>query len=186
MSRKGGGGSGSCCSQLIGPTSTTLMGERIVEAYLCQASWFDEAQRASGDSFSRNLVANERRTRTQGTVGRMSFWSSARNHCAPVVSPDGGDSCNRTAGGVVTRFTRADLTLAALTAPIWRPSEHPTRWPAEALYPGLGAEVDGRAVALSHSRSRPAHLSRAPARHGTRRLCRGMTTTGGQGGEPGF
>ena len=45
--------------------------------------------------------------------------------------------CNRTAGGVVTRFTRADLTLAALTAPIWRPSEHPTRWPAEALYPDL-------------------------------------------------
>ena len=35
------------------------------------------------------------------------------------------------------RFTRADLTLAALTAPIWRPSEHPTRWPAEALYPDV-------------------------------------------------
>jgi len=32
-------------------------------------------------------------------------------------------------------FTRADLTLAALTAPIWRPAEHPTRWPSEALYP---------------------------------------------------
>ena len=35
------------------------------------------------------------------------------------------------------RFTRADLTLAALTAPIWRISEHPTRWPAEALYPDV-------------------------------------------------
>jgi glutathione S-transferase len=35
------------------------------------------------------------------------------------------------------RFTRADLTLAALTAPIWRPSEHPTRWPSEALYPDV-------------------------------------------------
>jgi glutathione S-transferase len=32
-------------------------------------------------------------------------------------------------------FTRADLTLAALTAPIWRPAEHSTPWPARALYP---------------------------------------------------
>jgi glutathione S-transferase len=35
------------------------------------------------------------------------------------------------------RFTRADLTLAALTAPIWRPPEHPTRWPSESLYPDV-------------------------------------------------
>ena len=28
------------------------------------------------------------------------------------------------------RFTRADLTLAALTAPMWDPPEHPTRWPS--------------------------------------------------------
>jgi glutathione S-transferase len=35
------------------------------------------------------------------------------------------------------RFTRADLTLAALTAPMWRPPEHPTRWPAESLYPDV-------------------------------------------------
>lgn len=34
-------------------------------------------------------------------------------------------------------FTRADLTLAALTAPLWRPPEHPTRWPAESLYPDV-------------------------------------------------
>jgi len=33
------------------------------------------------------------------------------------------------------RFTRADLTLAALAAPICRPSEHPTCWPSESLYP---------------------------------------------------
>jgi len=35
------------------------------------------------------------------------------------------------------RFTRADLTLAALTAPMWRPAEHPTRWPPESLYPDV-------------------------------------------------
>jgi glutathione S-transferase len=35
------------------------------------------------------------------------------------------------------RFTRADLALAALTAPMWRPPEHPTRWPAESLYPDV-------------------------------------------------
>lgn len=35
------------------------------------------------------------------------------------------------------RFTRADLTLAALTAPMWRPPEHPTQWPSESLYPDV-------------------------------------------------
>ena len=34
-----------------------------------------------------------------------------------------------------TRFSRADLTLAALAAPMWRPEEHPTRWPPPELYP---------------------------------------------------
>jgi hypothetical protein len=56
MSRKGGGGSGSCCSQLIGPTRTTLMGETIIEQYLCQACWSGDAQSAAGDWFSTNLV----------------------------------------------------------------------------------------------------------------------------------
>jgi glutathione S-transferase len=33
------------------------------------------------------------------------------------------------------RFTRADLTLAALLAPMVRPAEHSTRWPSESLLP---------------------------------------------------
>jgi glutathione S-transferase len=33
------------------------------------------------------------------------------------------------------RFTRADLTLAALAAPTWRPPEHSTHWPPDELYP---------------------------------------------------
>ena len=33
------------------------------------------------------------------------------------------------------RFSRADLTLAALAAPTWRPPEHPTYWPPDELYP---------------------------------------------------
>jgi glutathione S-transferase len=33
------------------------------------------------------------------------------------------------------RFTRADLTVAALLAPMFRPAEHSTRWPAESLAP---------------------------------------------------
>lgn len=32
-------------------------------------------------------------------------------------------------------FTRADLTLAALTAPMWQPLEHSTRWPSQDLVP---------------------------------------------------
>jgi glutathione S-transferase len=32
-------------------------------------------------------------------------------------------------------FSRADITLAALTAPIWSPGEHPLRWPAAERYP---------------------------------------------------
>jgi glutathione S-transferase len=45
------------------------------------------------------------------------------------------------------RFSRADLTLAALMAPMWKPKEHSTRWPPEALYPPaigvLGAQFAG-------------------------------------------
>ena len=33
------------------------------------------------------------------------------------------------------RFSRADLTLAALTAPMWRPDQHPISWPSTELYP---------------------------------------------------
>jgi|KBSSwiStaDraftv2_1062776.scaffolds.fasta_scaffold76394_2 glutathione S-transferase len=33
------------------------------------------------------------------------------------------------------RFSRADLTLAALAAPTWRPPQHSTRWPPDDLYP---------------------------------------------------
>ena len=33
------------------------------------------------------------------------------------------------------RFSRADLTLAALAAPTWRPPEHSTNWPPDELYP---------------------------------------------------
>ena len=33
------------------------------------------------------------------------------------------------------RFSRADLTLAALSAPIWHPPEHPTRFPDPARFP---------------------------------------------------
>jgi glutathione S-transferase len=32
-------------------------------------------------------------------------------------------------------FGRADLTLAALAAPLWDPPEHPTRWPSADAYP---------------------------------------------------
>jgi glutathione S-transferase len=42
------------------------------------------------------------------------------------------------AGGsylVGNRFSRADLTLAALSAPMWEPEQHPTRWPSRELYP---------------------------------------------------
>jgi glutathione S-transferase len=46
------------------------------------------------------------------------------------------------------RFSRADLTLAALIAPLWAPPEHCTRWPPEDLYPQdlreLRARLAGR------------------------------------------
>ena len=51
------------------------------------------------------------------------------------------------------RFGRADLTLAALAAPLWRPPEHSTRWPPDEAYPArlreLRAEL-GRWRARDH------------------------------------
>ena len=45
------------------------------------------------------------------------------------------------------RFGRADLTLAALAAPLWGPPEHSTRWPPDEAYPArlqeLRAELGG-------------------------------------------
>ena len=51
------------------------------------------------------------------------------------------------------RFGRADLTLAALAAPLWRPPEHSMRWPPDEAYPArlreLRAEL-GRWRARDH------------------------------------
>jgi hypothetical protein len=51
------------------------------------------------------------------------------------------------------RFGRADLTLAALAAPLWHPPEHCTRWPPDEAYPAplreLRAEL-GRWRARDH------------------------------------
>jgi glutathione S-transferase len=44
------------------------------------------------------------------------------------------------------RFSRADLTLAALAAPMFDPPEHSTRWPAASLYPPRVAELRQRFV----------------------------------------
>jgi len=44
------------------------------------------------------------------------------------------------------RFSRADLTLAALAAPMFDPPEHPTHWPAPSLYPPRVAELRQRFV----------------------------------------
>ena len=75
------------------------------------------------------------------------------------------------------RFTRADLTLAALTAPIWRPSEHPTQWPAKALYPDL---LQRWMDELSRSPIRE-HVLRMYREHrrATPRAAPAMTTTPG-------
>jgi glutathione S-transferase len=51
------------------------------------------------------------------------------------------------------RFSRADLTLAALAAPLWLPPEHPTRWPPAELYPPVlqrRREELGRHLAREH------------------------------------
>jgi len=42
------------------------------------------------------------------------------------------------------RFTRADLTLAALSAPMWDPPEHPTQWPPHDVYPAPLADLRAR------------------------------------------
>ena len=51
------------------------------------------------------------------------------------------------------RFGRADLTLAALAAPLWHPPEHSMRWPPDEAYPArlreLRAEL-GRWRARDH------------------------------------
>jgi glutathione S-transferase len=39
------------------------------------------------------------------------------------------------------RFGRADLTLAALSAPLWQPPEHCTRWPRDEAYPARLREL---------------------------------------------
>jgi glutathione S-transferase len=49
------------------------------------------------------------------------------------------------------RFSRADLTLAALLAPMWRPEEHPTRWPRLEAYP---ADVNALRARFEHTRAR--------------------------------
>jgi glutathione S-transferase len=50
-------------------------------------------------------------------------------------------------------FSRADLTLAALAAPLWHPPEHSTQWPPDDIYPApllaLRAEL-GRSRAREH------------------------------------
>jgi glutathione S-transferase len=42
------------------------------------------------------------------------------------------------------RFTRADLTLAALAGPLFGPPEHPVRWPPDDLYPPPLVELRSR------------------------------------------
>ncbi len=46
------------------------------------------------------------------------------------------------------RFSRADLSLASLVAPLWSPPEHCTRWPRDELYPAdlrqLRADLAGQ------------------------------------------
>jgi glutathione S-transferase len=62
------------------------------------------------------------------------------------------------------RFSRADLTLAALLAPMWRPEEHPTRWPRLEAYP---AEVNALRARFEQTRAR-AHALRAYREHRAR------------------
>jgi glutathione S-transferase len=62
------------------------------------------------------------------------------------------------------RFTRADLTLAALLAPMWMPDEHPTRWPRLEAYP---AQVNALRARFEQTRAR-AHALRAYREHRAR------------------
>jgi glutathione S-transferase len=59
------------------------------------------------------------------------------------------------------RFSRADLTLAALAAPMFDPPEHSTRWPASSLYPPRVAELRQRFV----GRRLHAHVMRMYREH---------------------
>jgi glutathione S-transferase len=69
------------------------------------------------------------------------------------------------------RFGRADLTLAALAAPLWHPPEHCTRWPPDEAYPArlraIRAEL-GRWRARDHVlRMYRQHRARHAASRGT-------------------
>jgi glutathione S-transferase len=59
------------------------------------------------------------------------------------------------------RFSRADLTLAALIAPMWMPEQHPTRWPRLEAYP---AEVNALRSQFERTRARE-HTLRAYREH---------------------
>lgn len=48
------------------------------------------------------------------------------------------------------RFSRADLTLASLAAPMWRPVQHSTSWPPDELYP---PEVEAFRTQLANTRT---------------------------------
>jgi glutathione S-transferase len=62
------------------------------------------------------------------------------------------------------RFSRADLTLAALVAPMWRPDEHPTSWPLPEAYP---AEVNALCARFEQTRVRQ-HALRSYREHRAR------------------
>jgi glutathione S-transferase len=59
------------------------------------------------------------------------------------------------------RFSRADLTLAALAAPLCDPPEHPTRWPSDDLYPRVVSTFRAR-FAGTHTH---AHVLRTYREH---------------------
>ena len=59
------------------------------------------------------------------------------------------------------RFSRADLTLAALAAPTWRPPEHSTYWPPDELYPH---EIKAFWARLAKTRTRE-HILRMYREH---------------------
>ena len=59
------------------------------------------------------------------------------------------------------QFSRADLTLAALAAPTWRPPEHSTYWPPDELYP---LEIKAFWARLAKTRTRE-HILRMYREH---------------------
>ena len=64
------------------------------------------------------------------------------------------------------RFSRADLTLAALAAPTWRPPEHSTYWPPDELYPH---EITAFRARFANTRTRE-HVLRMYREHRHRSL----------------